>query len=267
LGCSKSFRLDELNLTPNILSTHPALPLADHVHCFVARKGSPGNGAKGPVIDHAPDLAAGDYVRLEVSDTGCGMTEDAKARIFDPFFTTKFAGRGLGLAVVQGIVRAHGGAISLASAPGQWTTFQVLLACTSKQRLEVQSAFTSTAVEQSDARTGTILVVEDEELIRLAVSRALKKKGFSVMKASDGSVAMDLIRTHKDGLDAILLDVTLPGRSSREVVEEAQRLRPDLKIILTSAYGKETIDANFTGLRIHHFIRKPFQLADLVGCP
>jgi two-component system cell cycle sensor histidine kinase/response regulator CckA len=85
-----------------------------------------------------------------------------------------------------------------------------------------------------------------------------------VMEASDGSAAMDLIRTHKDDIDVILLDVTLPGRSSREVFEEAQRLRPDLKMILTSAYAKETVDAAFAGLRVEHFIRKPFQLRDLM---
>jgi DNA-binding response OmpR family regulator len=131
--------------------------------------------------------------------------------------------------------------------------------------LDAQSAITSAEVEPSNARTGTVLVVEDEELIRLAISKALRSKGFSVIKASDGSTAMDLIRTHKDDIDAILLDVTLPGKSSREVFEEAQRLRPGLKMILTSAYGKEAVDANFTGLRIQHFIRKPFQLADLVS--
>jgi CheY-like chemotaxis protein len=203
-------------------------------------------------------------VRLEISDTGCGMTEEAKAKIFDPFFTTKFVGRGLGLAVVQGIIRAHGGAIYLESTPGQGTAFQVLLSCAAKRGFESQSVITSFSAEQANARAGTILIVEDEELIRLAVSKALRKRGFSVMMASDGSVAMDLIRTHKDDIDVILLDVTLPGRSSREVFEEVQRLRPDLKMILTSAYGKETVDATFEGLRVEYFIRKPFLLGDLV---
>jgi PAS domain S-box-containing protein len=210
------------------------------------------------------DLPEGDYVRLEVSDTGCGMTEEAKAKIFDPFFTTKFAGRGLGLAVVQGIVRAHGGAIHLVSTPGQGTTFQVLLSCTPKRGFETQSVITSVSAEQSNDRAGTVLVVEDEELIRLAVAKALRRQGFSVMKASDGSAAMELIRTYKDDIGVILLDVTLPGKSSREVFEEVQRLRPDLKMILTSAYGKETVDATFAGLRVEYFIRKPFQLGDLV---
>jgi two-component system, cell cycle sensor histidine kinase and response regulator CckA len=221
-------------------------------------------GGKDLAPNSATDLPEADYVRLEVSDTGCGMTEEAKAKIFDPFFTTKFAGRGLGLAVVQGIVRAHGGAIHLMSTSGQGTTFQVMLSCAAKRGFETESVITSFSAEQSNARAGTVLVVEDEELIRLAVSKALRKRGFSVMMASDGSAAMDLIRTHKDDIDVILLDITLPGRSCREVFDEVKRLRPDLKMILTSAYGKETVDAAFAGPRIEYFIRKPFQLCDLM---
>ena len=105
--------------------------------------------------------------------------------------------------------------------------------------------------------------MEDEETLRRAVSRALRNRDFSVIEANDGSVAMDLIRGYKDEIDAVLLDVTLPGVSSREVFEEALRMRPDVKVIVTSAYGKETVDASFAGLRIEQFIRKPFHLGDL----
>ena len=213
-------------------------------------------------------VPAEDYVRLEVSDNGCGMTEEAKAKIFDPFFTTKFAGRGLGLAVVQGIVRAHGGVIDVVSAPGRGAMFQVLLPCTPERALEAQNAVISSTAEGSHAltRTGaTVLVVEDEEVLRRAVSKALRIKGFSVMEAQDGSVAMDLVRTRGDDIDVILLDVTLPGTSSKEVFEEAQRMRGNLKVVLTSAYDRKTIDAFFPGLRITKFIRKPFQLDELVG--
>jgi two-component system cell cycle sensor histidine kinase/response regulator CckA len=219
----------------------------------------------GSVVHKATNLTPGDYVRLEVSDTGIGMTEEAKAKIFDPFFTTKFPGRGLGLAVVQGIVRAHGGAIHLVSAPGDGATFQVLLPCTSKIAVEIPGATTSSAAERATVRTGTILLVEDEEQLRFAVSKALQKRGFSVIEAGDGSAAMDLMRRHLHDLDVILLDVTLPGISSRDILEEAQRTRPSLKVILSSAYDKKTVDASFIGLRITHFIRKPFQLVDLAG--
>lgn len=107
-------------------------------------------------------------------------------------------------------------------------------------------------------------MVEDEDLLRLAITKALTKKGFSVIEASDGSAAMEFIRAYKDDLDVVLLDVTLPGISSREIFEEAGRIRSDLEVILTSAYGQETVAAKFAELRVEHFIRKPFQLADLM---
>jgi two-component system cell cycle sensor histidine kinase/response regulator CckA len=222
-------------------------------------------GGRSSAVNNAPSLPTGDYVRLEVSDTGCGITEEVKAKIFDPFFSTKFPGRGLGLAVVQGIVRSQGGAIHLISTLGQGTTFRVLLPCTSKRASDTPNVIGPPVTEQFNARAGTILVVEDEELLRLAVSKGLRRKGFSVIEASDGSTAMDLLRTHIDDLDVILLDVTLPGTSSRHIFEEAQRIRPNLKVILSSAYGRETVDATFTGMRVDHFIRKPFQLGDLMS--
>jgi DNA-binding NtrC family response regulator len=107
--------------------------------------------------------------------------------------------------------------------------------------------------------------VEDEEVLRRAVSKALRIKGFSVMEAQDGSVAMEQMRNHKNDIDVILLDVTLPGTSSKEVFEEAQRMRANIKVVLTSAYDRKTVDALFPGLQITQFIRKPFQLDELIG--
>jgi DNA-binding response OmpR family regulator len=118
-------------------------------------------------------------------------------------------------------------------------------------------------VDQVNNRAETVLVVEDEELLRVAVSKALRKRGFRVIEASDGSAGMDLIQKHREDIDVILLDVTLPGRSSRDILDEVRRTRPDLKVILTSAYDKNTVDVSFPGLPITHFIRKPFQLSDL----
>jgi two-component system, cell cycle sensor histidine kinase and response regulator CckA len=225
---------------------------------------APGN--HDAASNYVAKVSEGERVRLEVSDSGCGMTEETKGKIFDPFFTTKFAGRGLGLAVVQGIVRAHGGSIDVVSTLDHGTTFQVSLPAASKDQLGALNAITpSTAgrIHTPTAPCATVLVVEDEEVLRLAVSKALRMRGFAVIEAKDGSVAMDLMRKHRDGIDIILLDVTLPGTSSREVFEEAQRLRTNLKIVLSSAYDRGSVDAYFAGLRITQFIRKPFQLHDL----
>jgi two-component system cell cycle sensor histidine kinase/response regulator CckA len=213
----------------------------------------------------AAKLVEGDYVQMVVSDTGAGITPEVQARIFDPFFTTKFPsrGRGLGLAVTHAIVRNHGGAIHL-SASSNGTAFQVWLPCSAKTAQRTRQPVVPVVVERGVSRAGTILVVEDEDLLRLAVSKALTKRGFSVLEACDGSVGMELIRAHKNDIDVVLLDVTLPGLSSREIFEETTRICPELSVILTSAYGKETVAASFAGLRIERFIRKPFQLAELV---
>jgi PAS domain S-box-containing protein len=229
------------------------------IHVTTARLNNSGNLAS----NSAMVLPPGDYVQLEVSDTGCGMTELLKAKIFDPFFSTKFVGRGLGLAVVQGILRGQGGAIDVVSSPGEGTTFKVFLPCAPEGSARLTSAPSSFSVAQAKARTGTILVVEDEQILRSAVSKALRKSGFVVMEATDGSAAIELLRTHEDRIDAVLLDFTLPGISSREVFEETQRMRPELKVIVTSAYSKDTVDASFTGLKVEHFIRKPFQLGEI----
>jgi len=215
------------------------------------------------VSNSAMVLPPGAYVQLEVSDTGCGMTELLKAKIFDPFFSTKFVGRGLGLAVVQGILRGQGGAIDVVSSPGEGTTFKVFLRCAPDRARKLPIAPSSFGVGQAKAQTGTILVVEDEQILRLAVSKALRKSGFVVMEAINGSDAIDLLRTHEERIEVVLLDFTLPGISSREVFEETQRMRPDLKVIVTSAYSKDTVDVAFTGLKVEHFIRKPFQLGEI----
>jgi PAS domain S-box-containing protein len=210
-------------------------------------------------------LPEGNYVRLQVSDTGCGMTEEVQARVFDPFFSTKFAGRGLGLAVVQGIVRDHGGITHLVSAPGQGTTFEVFLPCSGQSAQSIPKAIGRPGRKEQRPEFGRLLIVEDEEVLRLAVSKLLRNRGFRVIEAIDGSAALELVRTHEDEIDMMLLDVTLPGVSSREVFEEVRVRRPNLKVILTSAYSRETVDASFAGLRVEHFIRKPFQIVDLIG--
>jgi CheY-like chemotaxis protein len=208
-------------------------------------------------------LPAGEYVQLEVSDNGCGMTPEAQAMAFDPFFSTKAPGHGLGLSVVQGIVRVLGGAVHLVSEPGHGATFRILLPSEGEPIPPTAVTPASTTGEESYPAAGTVLIVEDEATLRLAVSKALRKKGFSVIDAGDGTTALDLIRTFGHAIGAILLDVTLPGAPSREVFAEARRLQPDIKVIVTSAYGQNKVDASFPGLQVDHFIRKPYQIGEL----
>jgi two-component system, cell cycle sensor histidine kinase and response regulator CckA len=219
------------------------------------------------VLDSVPDtsvqLPPGDYLKLEVSDTGGGMTKEVLAKIFDPFFSTKFAGRGLGLAVVQGIVRDHGGVINVVSVPGEGTTFAILLPCVS-DTLPNNSARKRAPESAPETAPGTILFVEDEETLRRTFAKMLRSRGFEVTEAMDGDAALELLRSPND-IHVMLLDMTLPGASSRQVLEEARSMRPNLKVILTSAHNKETVDAYFAGLRVEHFIRKPFRIFDLVN--
>jgi len=213
-------------------------------------------------------LAESDYLRLEVSDTGCGIPLETQAKVFGPFFTTKSAGHGLGLAVVHGIVRSLGGAIRLESEPGTGTTFQILLPCAETRGAETRVGATrgqTSRTEESTNRSqeATILVVEDEDVLRHAVSKMLHRSGFSVIETRDGSAALEAIRALKSPIEVLLLDITLPGNPSREVLDEARRLRPEMRVIATSAFSKDVAVETLQG-RVEGFIRKPYRLGDLI---
>ena len=214
--------------------------------------------------DTAPGLkalGAGGYVQLKVSDTGPGIAPEVQARVFDPFFTTKTTGHGLGLTVVQGIVGNLSGTIRISSRPGTGTTVRVLLPCTKREASITRPACCDD--HESQFPQATILIVEDEDLLRQAVSKVLGKKGYSVIEAKDGSVALAVIGDPHKLVNVILLDLTLPGISSRQVLEEAKRLRPQMKAIVTSAYT-EQMAADLLIRRFDGFIRKPYQVAELM---
>jgi two-component system cell cycle sensor histidine kinase/response regulator CckA len=209
-------------------------------------------------------LVAGDYVELEVADTGPGMTAEMRARVFDPFFTTKIAGRhGLGLAVVQGIVSSLHGAIQVWTAPGKGTTFQILLPSEDSAQPAAGTVTGRAHEETLRVQGATVLIVEDEEGLRQAVTKILRRKGLSVIEACNGSAALDAIRAHRERIDLLFLDITLPGASSRQVLEEAKHLRRAMPVIVTSAKSQETAAVTLA-VKIDHFLRKPYRLGDLI---
>jgi PAS domain S-box-containing protein len=219
-------------------------------------------GRNSAMVSESP--LEGDYLVLEVSDTGCGMSRETQDRVFDPFFTTKSVGRGLGLAVVSGIVRRLGGTIRLTSEPGKGSSFQILLPCA--ENMGGANVHSTSTIEElvRPARPAAILVVDDEDVLRQAVAKTLRMNGFDVFEAADGDSAIDLLHKQQGTIDTILLDMTIPGASSREVLAEAANVRPDISVILTSAYAQEMFSGATSVLKVSGFIRKPFQLADLL---
>ncbi len=212
----------------------------------------------------AKGLADCDYLQMEVSDSGCGMSQETQARLFDPFFTTKSSSQGLGLAVVQGIVRNLGGSIYVASELGRGSTFQVWLPCVKTTTDANRDPVSRAAAPARVSQALTVLVVEDEDSLRQPVVKMLRKSGFEVLEAADGSAAIDVLRADAGGIDVILLDMTIPGASSHEVVAEAARAWPAARVVLTSAYSQEMLRPPLSAPQICGFIRKPFLFDDLI---
>jgi len=213
-------------------------------------------------------LPEGDYVFLEVADNGCGMDKETLAKIFDPFFSTKFTGRGLGLAAVLGIIRGHRGAIRVYSEPGRGTTFTLLFPA-SEQRVEREER-----EEREDARPtrtqhwangGTVLLVDDEETVRAVGEKMLQALGLTVITAVDGRDAVELFRKHADEIAAVLLDLTMPHMDGEETLRELRRIRPMVRVLLSSGYNEHEVEQRFAGKGLAGFVQKPYALSDLTA--
>jgi CheY-like chemotaxis protein len=189
----------------------------------------------------------GRYVVLQVWDDGPGMDAETRRHVFEPFFTTKHTGHGLGLAAVLGIVRAHGGGLKLKSAPGEGARFCVFWPA-------AVTANTSVTMATADR---TVLVVDDEDLVRDVVARMIEDLGYRVVSARDGASAIE--RLDSASIDAVLVDMSMPGMSGAEVIDAVRARRPGLPVILCSGYdrdGRGPIEADA-------FLPKPFRLEAL----
>ena len=205
----------------------------------------------------AGDLAPGQYTVLEVSDTGCGMDSATRAKIFDPFFSTKFTGRGLGLAAVAGIVRGHKGAIIVRSEPGKGSCFTVLFPA-SERTVERQSFPTGPMAAQG---SGVLLVVDDEPVVRQMSQKALERQGYTVLVADGGLAAVDVLKRHPADIALVILDLSMPGMSGEEALPELRRIRPEVRVLVSSGYSEAEAMTVFQGQQVSGFIQKPYTAA------
>lgn len=228
------------------------------------------------------NLKEGEFVYLEVSDTGAGMDAETLARLFDPFFSTKLSGRGLGLAVVQGIVRSHAGGIKVESREGEGTTFRVLFPVGPNDSAEAADSMagsepksllgpmTGGAILESGLAAptttpgGTILVIDDEEPVRELAEIILGAAGFHVLLAESGEEGLELYAKNVEQIALVLLDLTMPGTSGEEVLSELRKCTRNVPVLIASGYTHE-IAAKRTGPRERtDFIQKPYEPEDLI---
>jgi two-component system cell cycle sensor histidine kinase/response regulator CckA len=205
------------------------------------------------------ELAAGEYVVLEVSDTGCGMTDETRQRIFDPFFTTKTEGHGLGLSAVLGLVRGHEGGIAIESAPGNGTSIRVLLPAS-----EAVASDHAPSSAGSASLGATVLVVDDEAGVRRMLRRTLVAHGCSVLEACDGLEAIAAVREAAGTIDVVVLDLNMPKANGEETLAGIRRAAANLPVLLSSGDDHTGVAGRADSDPRTGFLAKPYRDEDLI---
>lgn len=211
-------------------------------------------------IDWLPSEKA--YIRVEIRDTGCGIPKEEIDQIFDPFYTDKFPGRGLGLPVVMGILRAHRGGATIESAPGHGTVFRFYLPVL---RLKAAPPPEEKSVSIRLKPGITVLLVEDDKSVRFMSATLLKRLGAVVLEASDGIEALEIFGKYSDQIDCVLCDLTMPMMDGWQTLEALRTRSPDLPIILTSGYDEGHVMAVHHEVLPNSFLHKPFSREDLIA--
>lgn len=205
-----------------------------------------------------PDLMPGTYVCLTIEDDGKGMEEEIRTKIFEPFFTTKFQGRGLGMAAVYGIIKNHNGSIIVDSEPGEGTTVRIYLPGIHVEPEEIQEVGVQLAVG-----TGTILVIEDEEIVMDVARAMLEKLGYRILEAETGKQASDIVNNFDGDIDLVLLDIKLPDIDGSKLYTKIKNARPDMKVIVCSGYALDGPAQEILDAGADDFIQKPFSFNTL----
>ena len=215
------------------------------------------------------NVTAGEYVLIEVEDTGVGMSDEVTGKIFEPFFTTKDVGKGtgLGLSTVYGIVKQTGGYVFAESEEGKGTTFQVYLP---RHIVENEDELPQRADRKKESTrdltgTGRVLLVEDEDVVRNFAARALSRQGYEVLEAGTGVEALDVMAREEGRIDIIVSDVIMPEMDGPSMLKEMRKTKPDIKIIFVSGYPDDAFKKSLDDNETYAFLPKPFTLPQLAA--
>jgi two-component system cell cycle sensor histidine kinase/response regulator CckA len=210
-----------------------------------------------------PPVAPGSYAVIEVEDNGCGMDERVRSKLFDPFYTTKFAGRGLGLAAVLGIVAGHRGSIAVKSTVGVGSTFAVLLPSVGAGHVQPKVS-TAPPIQRSERR-GMLLVIDDERAVRAMTAVSLESAGHVVLTAASGREGAAIFASRREEIELVLLDLTMPETNGEQTLRVLQSIDPKVSVLVMTGYAEDEVHERFLPDELAGFLSKPFARDELFG--